>query len=114
VMLLNHTQNGSGNIVQEGIYVSFNERLDEPDGWSRPVCLIEGGVWYPEVVGAGPDEGDTLAGKGARFFMSGFSAWDIRFSRADAAAPPPKPLVVDLDEWVRLFGPATPGRLGIG
>lgn len=114
VMLLNRTQNGNGNIIQEGIYVSFNEDLDNPAGWTPPVQLIKGGVWYPEVVGTAPGEGDTLAGSPAHFFMSGFSAWKISFSRASPSTPQSSPITVDLDEWVRLFGPTTPKRLGIG
>ena len=114
VMLLNRTKNGRSNIVQEGIYVSFNRRLDDPAGWTPPVCMVKGGVWYPEVVGVGHDEGDTLAGASARFFMSGFSAWTVRFSRAEAGAPESQPIFMSLGEWTRLFGPSAPSRLGIG
>ncbi|HTI87512.1 MAG TPA: hypothetical protein VL966_12985 [Alphaproteobacteria bacterium] len=114
VMLLNRTRNGTGDIRQEGVYVSFNERLDEPLGWSTPQCLISGGVWYPEVVGSGPEDGDAQAGSPARLFMSGFSAWNIRFHRAVAGEPPSHRVVVRNEDWVRLFGPEAPGRLGIG
>lgn len=114
VMLLNRTRNGNSNIVQDGVYVSFNQRLDDPSGWSSPVCVVNGGVWYPEVVGTGAHDGDTQAGAPARFFMSGFSAWEISFAWAETPAPPSPPITVDLDDWVRLFGPETPKRLGIG
>lgn len=114
VMLLNHTQHGTSDIRQEGIFVSFNERIEDPTGWSAPVRVVSGGVWYPEAVGLGPDDGDTLAGAAVRFFMSGFSAWTIRFRRADPSEPASAPIVVDHDAWVRLFGPDTPQRLGIG
>ena len=114
VMLLNHTQNGRSNIVQEGIYISFNRRLNDPNGWTCPVCMVKGGVWYPEAIGMGRDEGDTLTGSSSRFFMSGFSAWSLQFHPMTAGAPVSQPIFIGLDDWVRLFGPATPLRLGIG
>ena len=114
VMLLNHTQNGRSNIVQEGIYVSFNQRLDDPTGWTPPICMVKGGVWYPETIGVGEGEGDTLAGSSARFFMSGFSAWTVRFSRAAVGTPLSQPISISLGDWARLFGSAAPSRLGIG
>ncbi len=82
VMLLNHTQHGEGDIRQEGIYCSFNEDLSDPTGWSVPVCIVKGGGWYPQVIGLGLEDGDTSAGATARFFMTGFSAWEIQFSRS--------------------------------
>ena len=45
VMLLNRT-NGDG-FGQEGIYVSFNLRLDDPLGWSTPYKILEGGSVVP-------------------------------------------------------------------
>jgi hypothetical protein len=114
VMLLNHTQHGTGDIRQEGVFVSFNERLDDPVGWRPPIRVVAGGVWYPEVVGLGDDDGDTQAGARARFFMSGFSAWEIAFRRSEASASPSAPIVVDHAAWVRLFGSGAPRRLGIG
>lgn len=88
VMLLNHTQNGTADIRQEGIYCSFNESLQDPEGWSAPICIVKGGGWYPQVIGQGPEDSDTRAGATARFFMTGFSAWEIRFSPANSEAPP--------------------------
>ena len=114
VMLLNHTQNGRNNIVQEGVYVAFNQQLDDPIGWTPPICMVKGGVWYPETIGVGQGEGDTLAGPSARFFMSGFSAWTVRFSRVAVGASASQPISISLADWVRLFGPAAPSRLGIG
>ncbi len=114
VMLLNRTRDGASDIRQEGIYVSFNERLDDPRGWTAPVRMVSGGVWYPEIVGSGPEDGDALAGAPARFFMSGFSAWTVRFRRATDGEPPSHPATVHHEDWVRLFGPETPNRLGIG
>jgi hypothetical protein len=89
-MLLNHTQHGEGDIRQEGIYCSFNKDLSDPAGWSEPLCILKGGGWYPQVIGLGPEDGDTEAGRQARFFMTGFSAWEIHFSPA-GRKPAPKP-----------------------
>jgi hypothetical protein len=114
IMLLNRTRNGTSDIRQEGVYISFNERLDDPSGWTAPQSMVSGGVWYPEVVGGGPEDGDTQAGSPARLFMSGFSAWNVRFHRVAAGEPPSRPVVVHREDWIRLFGPETPGRLGIG
>lgn len=91
VMLLNRTEHGEGDIRQEGIYCSFNSRLDGPAGWSTPVCIVKGGGWYPQVIGLGPEDGDTIAGRRARFFMTGFSAWEIRFSHARTRPQSPPP-----------------------
>ncbi|MFO1183377.1 MAG: hypothetical protein U1E56_01160 [Bauldia sp.] len=97
VMLVNRTAAGFGDWRQDGIYVSFNERLDDPLGWSPPQRLVAGGAWYPQVVGIGPGEGDTLAGATARFFLAGYSAWEIVFSEADGAAEWPASLEMDRD-----------------
>jgi hypothetical protein len=76
--------------------------------------MVKGGVWYPEAIGMGQDESDTLAGSSVRFFMSGFSAWSIRFSQVAAETPSSQAISIGLSDWVRLFGPSAPSRLGIG
>jgi hypothetical protein len=93
---------------QEGAYVSFNRRLDEPAGWSPPVCVMKGGGWYAQVVGLGPDDGDSLAGATARYFFCGYSAWLISFSRAAAPGPAPQPPLIDDASFEALFG--RPGK----
>ncbi|MBM3555228.1 MAG: hypothetical protein FJX47_06705 [Alphaproteobacteria bacterium] len=94
VMLLNRTRFGTGDIRQNGIYVSFNPRLDDPAGWSAPQRIIDEGVWYPQVIGLGPEDGDTIAGNPARLFVEGFSAWELMIRRADDPTPPaPRPHV---------------------
>ncbi|UYN95389.1 MAG: hypothetical protein KIT25_00105 [Enhydrobacter sp.] len=60
------------------------------------------GSWYPQVIGLGPEDGDTLAGGEARFFMSGFSAWTMRF-RPGPASPP---LEVSRETFADIFGVA--------
>jgi len=80
VMLLNRARDE--NYTQEGIYVSFAPRLDDPELWSEPRKLLNGGRWYPQVIGLEPEEGtDKTAGATARFFMSGESEYVIAFTR---------------------------------
>lgn len=80
VMLLNRASDESFD--QEGIYVSFADRIDNPAGWSLPTKILNGGEWYPQVIGLEEGVGsDRLAGREARFFMSGRSDYIIRFNR---------------------------------
>lgn len=87
VMLLNRTAGGTGNFHQEGAYVSFNARLDDPTGWGAPERIFAGGDWYPQAIGMGAQDSDTLCGAVARFFMAGTSDWEIEFL-ARSAQPP--------------------------
>jgi hypothetical protein len=72
---------------QEGIYVSYNGDVSDPGGWSAPVKLLDESQigyspgWYPQVLGLGPDETDTLAGSKARLYIHGVSLWEIEFGR---------------------------------
>ena len=80
VMLLNRAKDE--NYGQEGIYVSYAPRLDDPALWSTPQKLLNGGRWYPQVVGQTAGIGtDKLAAGSPRFFMSGKSEWVINFSK---------------------------------
>jgi hypothetical protein len=80
VMLLNRSKDESYS--QEGIYVSYSPRLDDPSSWTPPVKVLSGGKWYPQVVGSSLGTGtDKRAGASARFFMSGRSDWVINFTR---------------------------------
>jgi hypothetical protein len=103
-MLLNRTAGGHGDFVQEGIYASINQALDNPDGWSTPLQFVRGGAWYPQVVGLGEGQGDTKAGPGGRFFMGGFSAWDIDFSVPTPRGVLQRPLSPTAADFARLFG----------
>jgi hypothetical protein len=72
VMLLNHAKDD--NFAQEGIYVSFAVDIADPRLWSPPVKVLNGGRWYPQVIGLQDGEGtDKVAGEWPRFFMSGTS-----------------------------------------
>ena len=80
VMLLNRAKDES--YTQEGIYVSYAPELDDPTLWTAPQKLMNGGRWYPQVVGSPTGTGtDKLAGASARFFMSGKSEWIISFAK---------------------------------
>jgi hypothetical protein len=80
VMLLNRSKDESYS--QEGVYVSYAPRLDDPSLWTPPVRILNGGRWYPQVIGSAADGGtDKRAGATARFFMSGRSDWVINFAR---------------------------------
>jgi len=80
VMLLNRAKDEEYS--QEGIYVSFAPRLDDPSLWSTPVKILNGGRWYPQVIGMTTGSGtDKLAAAVPRFFMSGKSEWIINFTK---------------------------------
>lgn len=80
VMLLNRAKDTKYN--QEGIYVSFSPRLDDPRLWSAPAKILNGGSWYPQVIGLDDGVGtDKAAGEWARFFMAGTSQYLIHFTR---------------------------------
>lgn len=79
VMLLNRTRDVT--FTQEGIYVSFNDTLDSPDQWSVPRQILEGGAWYPQVVGLETGDTDKTAGQVARLFLSGSSSYFLEFQR---------------------------------
>lgn len=68
---------------QEGVYVSFNRDLGDPQGWSEPRKIISGGSWYPQIVGLGPEETDKRTGSFARFFVGGHSEYEIVFAPPD-------------------------------
>jgi hypothetical protein len=79
VMLLNRSTDEA--FTQDGIYVSFAPSLDDPALWSLPQKILNGGKWYPQVLGLEPGEGtDRIAGSRARFFMGGASTDYIDFS----------------------------------
>jgi hypothetical protein len=66
----------------DGVYVSYAATVTDPRAWSAPVKIVNGGGWYPQVVGLEPGVGtDTLAGQRARFFMTGTSTALIEFRK---------------------------------
>lgn len=105
VMLLNRTARGDGDLVQEGIYASVNRDLDDVTGWTAPLRVVHGGAWYPQVVGLEEGCGDAEVGKAGRFFMAGFSAWTVEFSRAAGGSTTTAPLTCTAREFALWFGP---------
>ncbi len=87
VMLLNHACCGPG-WPQKSIRITFNPDLSNPSGWSAPKTIVDGGAWYPQVLGTGPEGTDSQAGQFARFYMYGQSNARIIFHRA---GEPPAP-----------------------
>ena len=99
VMLLNHAIDTQLN--SDGIYISFNRHISDPNGWSKPKMIIDraeiqkvmagtnlsptkmANGWYPEVIGDGPGETDTLAGRTGRVFLAGVSRLRITFLKPD-------------------------------
>lgn len=80
VMLLNRARNDQFNT--DGIYISYSPTLADPLQWSAPIELMDGGGWYPQVIGLEPGVGtDRIAGRRARFFMTGRSDRYIEFER---------------------------------
>jgi hypothetical protein len=80
VMLLNRARDTKYN--EEGIYVSYAPTLDNPAIWSAPMKILNGGSWYPQVIGLDDGVGtDKAAGEWARFFMAGTSQYLIHFTR---------------------------------
>jgi hypothetical protein len=80
VVLLNRTQ--GPDFAQEGAYVMYVPRLDDPSTWTQPRKFMDGGRWYMQIVGDPHERGtDSLAGQSARLFMHGTSEWRIWFER---------------------------------
>ncbi len=86
VMLLNRSCCEPG-WPQEGVYISLNPDLANPTGWTEPVRILReigfGASYYPQVIGLGAGETDTLAGQTARLYVHGKSKWEIVFSPGD-------------------------------
>jgi hypothetical protein len=85
VMLMTRAIDASAQWTTEGIYIAYAQRLEDSLDWSEPEKLLEGGAWYPQVIGLRPGAGtDSQAGRVARFFMSGVSHYLIEFERPAA------------------------------
>lgn len=87
VMLVNHACCVPG-WPPEGIYISFNGKLDNPKGWGEPEKIINGGGWYPMVVGEEAGDTDKEAGARARFFMGSDSFWELTFKKGETGVVP--------------------------
>ena len=81
---------------QEGAYVTYNRDLADPTGWSYPIRLLGSEQmgsalgYYPQLIGTGVGETDSLAGQLPRLFVQGISMWEVFFREAtpeDAESP---------------------------
>jgi hypothetical protein len=74
---------------QDGIYLSATATIEEPASWSVPIQLLQGGSWYPQVVGLETGTGtDRFAGERARLFVGGRSDYEIVFRSPEGSAQP--------------------------
>jgi len=92
VMLLNLARDKDW--TQEGVYISINRDIVNPEGWSKPEKILdasrlEASKWYPQVIGttAANRETDKLAGRVTRLFVAGRSKWEIIFLKPGEARP---------------------------
>lgn len=84
VMLLNRDLGTT--FTNEGTYVAFASELEDPWLWSTPQKIIEGGGWYPQVVGLEGELGtDKRAGREAWLCIHGACSYRIIFESATAA-----------------------------
>lgn len=111
VMLLNLARDKDW--TQEGIYVSINRDIVNPEGWSKPEKILdasrlEASKWYPQVIGtnAAGRETDKLAGRVARLFVAGRSKWEIIFLKPGEARP--AGVMENADKAVRKPSPVKP------
>jgi hypothetical protein len=78
VMLLNRAANDQW--AQDGVYVAFSTSLENPRGWTTPVQLLDGGTWYPQILGLESGQGtDTWGTWRARLFIGGSSNYFVDF-----------------------------------
>jgi hypothetical protein len=68
---------------QEGIYLTVNSDLADPAGWTGPVRLLEGGDWYPQIIGLAPGDTSDFAGAESRLFIRGRSSLELVFWTTD-------------------------------
>jgi len=70
---------------QEGVYLTMNADLANPEGWSEPLRLWGGGDWYPQVIGLAPGDRSDYAGADTRIFIRGRSTLELVFWDTDNA-----------------------------
>jgi len=93
-VVLNHTCCKTG-WPQEGIYISITPDLSDPGLWSTPTRIMDARNigfspgFYPQILGTGAGETDSVAGKFARLYIKGISEWEIEFFRADESGGMP-------------------------
>jgi hypothetical protein len=76
---------------QEGVYITTNADLNNPEGWTPPKKILEHGDWYPWVMGTGRGETSSEAGQRIRLFVRQTSEWEILFRKDEEAGTEPSP-----------------------
>lgn len=80
VVLVNRAKDA--HWTQEGVYILFAPNLAQPETFTTPRKIKEGGGWYVQVMGDAEIRGtDSLAGQSARFFQSGKSEFRLVFEK---------------------------------
>lgn len=82
VALLNRT--AGTDWMQEGVYLTISDDLLS---WSEPQKILDSYSWYPQVMGLDPGGSDAYAGKMARLYIGGVSAYILEFSKPAELAP---------------------------
>lgn len=87
VMVMNHTC-CSTDWPQDGIYISYALDLANPATWTQPTRLLDGGGWYPMLMGLSFGDTDKLSSGSVRLFMGSDSHYAVDF---DWEEEEPKP-----------------------
>jgi hypothetical protein len=82
----------SPGFPQEGVYASFNVDIANPAGWTPPKRILSDVGWYPQILGLGPGETDSIAGRTARLYVFGESRWELIFRRPRPPVPAVEPV----------------------
>lgn len=85
VILLNRAIDSGPSWKQEGIYISFAAALDQPKRWTEPYKIMNGGLWYPQIVGEKSVQGtDKIAAQNAVLYQGGRPVGNLTFFRPGA------------------------------
>ncbi len=88
VMVMNRALLSNETWQQAGAYISFSDRIEDPNAWSEPVKFQDAQNWYPQVVGMELGSGtDKLAGQQAYYFLGGKALGTLKFYRAGDELP---------------------------
>jgi hypothetical protein len=74
VVVMNHACCSPG-WPQAGLYISFATNLAQPETFTPPQKLLDGGGWYPMIVG----QTDKQSNRTARLFLGSHSDHEIEF-----------------------------------
>jgi hypothetical protein len=78
--------------AQEGVYIASTRDFVH---WTFPEKLLDTPDWYPQVIGLGQGETDSVAGRTARLYVGGYSEALLEFSLLPKAPPAVMPALGD-------------------